>query len=108
MRVDAGAVVAERRWLAAAIVLRVAEVLGCRVGEGRTGDDRAGQRVAADLVERVTQPVLRNALREVAGWRPPALRCGGSESLLDLAAGGEAVLREPDRSARPFDAEHMA
>ncbi len=47
----------------------------------------------------VVEPVLRQALREVAGRRPPARRPRRAEHLLDLAARRQPVLRVP-RPAR--------
>src|SRR5262249_37949019 len=86
---------AERRRLAVEVVLDVAQVLGARIGEGHAGADHARQHASAGLVRRLAQPCLGAALREVAGPRATALRPDGTDRLLDLAPGGQAVLRSP-------------
>ncbi len=116
MDVDRVAVVADRRWLAPPVLLREAQVLARRIGERGPGLvdavsfpriaepalERTARRVArgkAGLVERVAEPVLRQALGEVSGGRPATTGPGGPEHLLDLAAVGRPVLRVPDRPA---------
>ena len=82
------AVVAQRRRLAAAVVLGVAQELGGSVGERGAGADHARERAAARLVEVVAQPVLGQTLGEVAGGRPAALGPGRADLLLTWRPSG--------------------
>ena len=101
VRLDDRAVVAQRRRLAAALVGDVAQVLGGRVGERRSGSNHARQRSTTGLVGYVARPRLGSPLREVARRRPPPLSPGGPDLRLDLPPVGQPVLRVPDRARAP-------
>jgi hypothetical protein len=96
VRVDDRAVVLHRGRLAAAVDLDVAQVLGCRVGEGCAGTNGARQRSAPRLVEDVAQPGFRRALGEVAGRRSPPGGPRRADLLAHFAPVGEPVARVPD------------
>jgi hypothetical protein len=67
-----------------------------------------GQRSAPCFVQDISQPVLSQTLREGAGNWAASLTPSRSDLLLDLAAIWQAVLRVPDRTARPFSAKDVS
>ena len=75
-----------------------------RVREPRAGAHLAGERSAASSVERLAQPVLGQALGEIARRRPPPPRRCRPQLLLDLAPVRQPVLRVPRRPALALDA----
>ena len=100
-------VVDQRRRLALAVLSDEAQPLLGGLGELDAAPDHAGQRAASSRVQDVFQPSLGLAPREVAGGRPTAFRPGRADLLLDLPPVRQPVLRVPDRTPRPLDAEDM-
>ena len=126
MDLDRVAVAADRRGLAAAILLGIAQVLGRGVDEGRSGSEGGGsggeascdcggcgrpgswRDAPADLIDLVAQPVLGKALGVVAvGW-PPAPRPRGADLALDLGGRRGAGTWPTTRAPCLLEHEHEA
>ena len=106
--VEVGAVVADRRGLAAAVLLAVTDVLDRGIGKRGAAADHPGQRPTSCLVQHLLQRVLCQPLGEVTVRGAAATRPRRPELLLDLAAVGQPVFRIPDRASRPIHPEHVA
>src|ERR1700693_5958366 len=100
MRVDDRAVVRQRRSLAPALFLDIAEPLCGGVSERRARAHEPRERATTGLGENVDQPGLGCPLCEVTGRRSTTLCPCRPELLLHLATVRQAVLRIPHRSAR--------
>src|SRR5581483_10372507 len=104
MHADDRAVVLDRRRLAAAILVDVAQELSGGVGERRVGADHPRERASANLVQRPIQPSLGGSLGEETSRRAPAVGPGGTELFLHLAAIRETVFRVPGVGPNPSHA----
>jgi hypothetical protein len=105
--IDDRAVVLNGRGLPSPVLIDVAQVLRGGVRECRTSPHHPGQFATAGVLQETPEPVLREPLREVAGWRPAATRPRGAESLLDLPPVWEPVLRVPLRTPDAIHPKHM-
>jgi hypothetical protein len=104
---DHRARVAHGRRLALTIVSEVAQVLLGRVGERSARAHHAGKHAALGLIEDVTQPGLRRALREVTlRWAAPLGR-DTTDGSLNLPTVRQ-LLGAPHRAALEIDAEYVS
>ena len=107
LRVNYRPVPDQRRGLAAAVVLDVAQPLRGGVDERGPGTHHPGQDTPPGFVEPPAKPVLGAALGHIAGRRAPAPGPGRTDLTLNLTPVRQPVLRVPDRAARPLDPEDV-